>query len=232
MSKFGASCMSPEPPAPAADPRVRQTATWIALDLGPLLEVVEFERRVLATLDDLSTPVGYVVTHDFAGVVPRASAAIRSQDAEREASTLAKELHARLGGTAVVLAPSMQQRVAVVLGHPGAAWDCLRAAMMSRDGLAGRCLRFPGHQRLTGRVSVRRILERSAITRVIGTSREVSPEDVVDLRGPLRPAFDGGHLVLRVTTDEHGALVCDTRPAGSGCPGSPAIPDHRHQQYV
>jgi hypothetical protein len=213
MSEIGGTSRSSLLSERAADLARRPDATWVGLDLGRLPSAAEIETRVLAAIDEVQAPVDYVVVHDLTVAVPRASVAIRTLETGAAATTMAKHLHAMLGGTAVVLAPATAQRMAVVLGPPASAWDCLHVATLSRDGLAGRCARFPGQRRLAGAVTVRRLLERSAITAVTGLALPVSPDDLVDVRGPLRPVFEGGHLVLKVVSGPLGTLLPDARPA-------------------
>ncbi|MFI9382051.1 hypothetical protein [Kutzneria sp. NPDC052558] len=77
---------------------------------------------------------------------------------------------------------------------------------LTRHGVSGRAVVFPGSSELTGTVSIADLLARSPITRlhVIGGPDHPGPDDVLDTRDHLRPEWQAGELVLAVT------------PAGSG----------------
>lgn len=70
----------------------------------------------------------------------------------------------------------------------------------------GTCLVFPGQEILHGALPVYRILE-TDIDRVTLRAAELGLGDLVDLTGPVRPVFELGLLVLRVTRADGGRLV-------------------------
>jgi hypothetical protein len=214
------------------------SGVWLGLDVGKGTEAADLEHRTLAAVTALGLDVDHVVTSAPTGHgVPRAVAAIRVRDgavpgepgdgsrndATRAAVHLAERLAARLAGTVAVAPPGrgrerrdrqgvreeLDGNEPLVVGDPEAAAICLAAAEAARDGVSGRRVRFPGQDRLTGLVPVRRIVERSAIGRVAASGRPVTDEDVVDTRGFLRPTFEAGQLVLRVGPAAGGLLVPD-----------------------
>lgn len=70
----------------------------------------------------------------------------------------------------------------------------------------GRCVRFPGQEALTGVLPAAEVVARSAIDEVVGVGVAVTAESSVDTRGFVRPAFDGGRLVLLVEPAAGGVL--------------------------
>ncbi|XVV01143.1 hypothetical protein ACQPW3_27475 [Actinosynnema sp. CA-248983] len=70
----------------------------------------------------------------------------------------------------------------------------------------GRCIRFPGQDGLTGVHPAEAIVSGSAIDEVVGVGVSVSPEDLVDTQGFLRPTLTDGRLVLLVEPAAGGLL--------------------------
>jgi hypothetical protein len=62
----------------------------------------------------------------------------------------------------------------------------------------GRCVRFPGQDRLTGAHSASSIVADTAIDEVVGIGTHVGPDAVVETFGFVRPNFQDGRLVLLV----------------------------------
>lgn len=62
----------------------------------------------------------------------------------------------------------------------------------------GRCVRFPGQDRLTGAHTASSIVADTAIDEVVGIGTSVTPDAVVDTFGFVRPNFQDGRLVLLV----------------------------------
>ena len=62
----------------------------------------------------------------------------------------------------------------------------------------GRCVRFPGQERLTGAHSASSIVAETAIDEVVGIGTPVAPDAVVETFGFVRPNFQDGRLVLLV----------------------------------
>ncbi|QFZ19426.1 hypothetical protein [Saccharothrix syringae] len=77
-----------------------------------------------------------------------------------------------------------------------------------------RCVRFPGQSVLTGTHAVGEVVASSAIDRVVGVGVPVSPTDLVETRGFLRPVHRDGELVLLVEPAVGGVL----RPLESEAP--------------
>jgi hypothetical protein len=79
------------------------------------------------------------------------------------------------------------------------------ALAVSEHVRSGRAVRFPGIERLTGRLTVRDILEGTAIDRVLVLMAKEPPlEALVDTRDHVRPEWRDGRLTLL------------TMPAGPG----------------
>jgi hypothetical protein len=91
--------------------------------------------------------------------------------------------------------------IAACLGGP--------ATVRSAARPDGRCVRFPGQDRLTGTHAAAEIVADSAIDEVVGIGVPVAAESVVDTRGFLRPTYVDGRLVLLVEPAAGGVL----RPA-------------------
>lgn len=70
----------------------------------------------------------------------------------------------------------------------------------------GRCIRFPGQDSLTGVHTAEAIVTGSAIDEVVGVGTAVSPDDLVDTQGFLRPTLTNGRLVLLVEPAAGGVL--------------------------
>jgi hypothetical protein len=97
----------------------------------------------------------------------------------------------------------------VVDGDPGgdeAAAPAVAALRTVRDGLGGRCVRFPGQDAVTGRLPAAELLAATAIDELVGVGVAVTPDAVVDTLGFLRPQFAGGRLTLMVEQAAGGVL--------------------------
>lgn len=172
--------------------------SWIGVALGPTAGVgspAHLDARILAALDASGLDTDLVCTHfDHTGPVAIVTMSARVRGA---VTAPALDMLARaLDGTALAVGPTGEHTV----NHAGAALveaarQALRAA---RDGLAGRCARFPGQASFTGRHPAARIVADSAIDRVVGIGVPVAEAAVIDTRGFLRPIFDQRHLTLLV----------------------------------
>ena len=106
----------------------------------------------------------------------------------------------------------------VVLGASGAAEeDEVRARHERRS--SGRLFRFGGSRGLTGRITVARLLEASAVdeVRLVGSPDPVDGSAVVDTQDFVRPTMHDGvvRLVLRPAADE--VLVPFEQPDPTPC---------------
>ncbi|WP_430782184.1 hypothetical protein [Actinoplanes sp. G11-F43] len=100
--------------------------------------------------------------------------------------------------------------------------ELAEAATAAAGGRAGRAVRFPGAERLTGSLTVSEILQRSAIARVeVLGGGTADPGTVVDTGDFVRPQFRGGELVLVTTPAAGDRLV----PFESRTP-TPCCADH------
>jgi hypothetical protein len=177
-------------------------AVWAGFDLGADLDARDVEHRVLEVLEagdsrpDLSTRTSFA---------PRCLERLPPCGCGMEPppSGRPKLCTRPWCGTLVVLC----EPDPVVVGNQDAAAECARIAVGSRDGLFGRCLRFPGQQRLVGVLPVHDVVSRSAIHRVSGSDWPVEQTDRLDTKGYVRPIFEGGCLVLRVGPAAEGLLV-------------------------
>jgi hypothetical protein len=87
---------------------------------------------------------------------------------------------------------------------------------LARSG--GRCVRFPGWDRVVGTPTVAEILATSAIERleVLG-GQPAGPADVVHSRDFVRPLWRGGRLVLPVLPSGPGAVAPFELPNPTPC---------------
>ena len=195
---------------------IRVTAVWMSVAPAGDRSLADLERLALTALDGLALDVDHVVHHVVAHPRPAGStagstaggtagvAALRIRrdggpgTAALDAAEVAAGVFRRVGGTVTVLPAVDGGAAPIVVGDPGPAAACLAAATASRDGLSGRCVRFPGQDRLTRVVPVHRIVERSAISRVAGDGRPVADDELVHIRSQVQPTFEAGELVLRV----------------------------------
>jgi hypothetical protein len=191
------------------------SVTWWSLDLRGRPDVAEVEHRTLVAVEDLGLDVDHVVTQTLRHrPTSRAVAVLRVRDdvtagnRARVREQTAEQLARAADGTVVVL-PADAASHPLVVGDVSVTEACLAAAEATREGLAGRCVRFPGQDRLTGLVPVRRIVERSAIAEVAGCGGPATDDELVDTRGFVRPVFEAGRLVLRVGPTAGGVLVPD-----------------------
>ena len=82
------------------------------------------------------------------------------------------------------------------------------AARAAAGGSAGRAVRFPGWERLTGVLTVSEILQRSSISRVeVLGGGPAAPDVLVETGDFVRPQFRGGELVLVTTPAAGGRLI-------------------------
>ena len=195
---------------------IRVTAVWMSVAPAGDRSLADLERLALTALDGLALDVDHVVHHVVAHPRPAGStagstaggtagvAALRIRrdggpgTAALDAAEVAAGVFRRVGGTVTVLPAADAAAAPIVVGDPGPAAACLAAATASRDGVSGRCVRFPGQDRLTRVVPVHRIVERSAISRVAGLGRPVADDELVHIRSQVQPTFEAGELVLRV----------------------------------
>jgi hypothetical protein len=80
------------------------------------------------------------------------------------------------------------------------------AAVLGTARTAGRCVRFPGQDTLTGSRTAAEIVAGSAIDEVVGIGVAVTDESMVDTRDYLRPTLVEGRLVLLVEPAAGGLL--------------------------
>jgi hypothetical protein len=91
-----------------------------------------------------------------------------------------------------------------------------------RDGAwdtAGRAVRYPGADALTGTLTVAELLARSAIDRVtvLGTPGEPPPDTLLVTRDHVRPQWQDGRLVLAAMPAAGGTLVPFEDPDPTPC---------------
>jgi len=207
---------------------IRVTAVWMSVAPAGARSLADLERFTLTALDGLALDVDHVVHHvvarsrpagDTAGSTAGRTAGSTAGDTSSgstgvaalrirrggvpgtvalDPAEVAAGVFRRVGGTVTVLPAVDGGAAPIVVGDPGPAAACLAAATASRDGLSGRCVRFPGQDRLTRVVPVHRIVERSAISRVAGDGRPVADDELVHIRSQVQPTFEAGELVLRV----------------------------------
>lgn len=91
-------------------------------------------------------------------------------------------------------------------GHPDPDPRAARAITSARDGLDGRCVRFPGQGAATGEHAVRELLDVTGLDLIVGVGRVVSDADVVATGGFLRPTLQDGALMLLVEPAAGGRL--------------------------
>ena len=89
--------------------------------------------------------------------------------------------------------------------NPGAQAG-LAALREATAGTAGRCVRFPGQEQVSGKVSVADLIAATAIEDVVGVGVTVTPDHLVDTRDFLRPTWSGGRLTLVVEQAAGGVL--------------------------
>ena len=133
---------------------------------------------------------------DRSAGAPRTGVALRLIGEPADASATRAALERTLGGPVVVGDEPGEQ-------PEGPAAAALQAA---RQGLAGRCVRFPGQQSAQGRLLVADLLASTAIDELVGVGVQVAPDDVVDTLGFLRPQWSGGRLTLLVEQAAGGVL--------------------------
>jgi len=102
-------------------------------------------------------------------------------------------------------------------------------------GTGGRAVLFPGSTRLTGRVTVAEVLDRTAIDTIRGVGGvTVTGADTIETRDFLRPVYAHGRLVLEVQEAAGGVLVGFEDPSPTACcaahsPRGPAGPHLRRR---
>ena len=95
-----------------------------------------------------------------------------------------------------------------------------RAAELHAARAGGRAFRYPGHQDLTGTLSVADLITASAIdeVRVLGASSpEPDPSTLVDTRDFVRPQYVEGRLVLMTTPAPDGRIAPFEVPNPTPC---------------
>jgi len=89
--------------------------------------------------------------------------------------------------------------------NPGAQAG-LAALREAAAGTAGRCLRFPGQEQVSGKLPVADLIAATAIDELVGVGVTVTPDQLVDTRDFLRPTWSGGQLTLMVEQAAGGVL--------------------------
>ncbi len=116
------------------------------------------------------------------------------------------------GGTAAGPAPSRENRTCSAAAAAAGA-----QAHATRTG--GRAVHYPGSARLVGTVTVADLLACSAIAavRVLGSAGPPAGDVVVRTRDHVRPAYEGGQLVLTAEWAAGPALVPFETPNPTPC---------------
>ena len=105
-----------------------------------------------------------------------------------------------------------------VQGDPAlaAAAQAARSAHLERR--SGRAVHFRGVGALVGTLTVREVLERSAVDRVrVLTAGDAAADAPVDTRDHVRPTWQGGELVLLTQPAAGGTLVPFESPTPTPC---------------
>ncbi|MBB5867066.1 hypothetical protein F4553_000445 [Allocatelliglobosispora scoriae] len=95
------------------------------------------------------------------------------------------------------------------------------AAIAHERRRSGRAVRYPGHEELTGTVSVAYLLGRTAIeeVRVLGGGPQPTALTLLETRAFVRPQWLDGHLVLITTRAAGGRIAPFEVPNPTPCCG-------------
>jgi hypothetical protein len=202
--------MTTAPPAPARPVRdpLQGDALVLAVDArshGPR-EVEAVLAAIGAALDGLALPTWastHVVEH---GGIHHVGALVWD-DPPRHLDLLAVA-HRALppGGATLCRTTRGGARPAGEQGRPASA--VMAAALEAAAGAQGRVVSFPGQATVTGALTVRELVARTAVDEVVGLAGTVvGPDDVVDTRGWLRPRWNAGRLELLVERGPRAVLL-------------------------
>ena len=143
-----------------------------------------------------------------------AAAEVVCTHVDRSAGAPATGVSVRLSGepadpaaTLVALARTLGGPVVLAETCPASgAQPAVAALREAASGSAGRVLRFPGQDAVSGRVPVAELLASTAIDEVVGVGVAVTPDQVLDTLGFLRPHWSEGRLRLLVEQAAGGVL--------------------------
>ncbi len=194
---------------------------WLGLDPADGgVDERHVEHVVLDLLAELTVESDLVCTHVVTGdrTCVTASARLTGRAGEPLAeTTLLDALCERWPGAAVLEGPADEP--AVEIGPRGARAGARAAVMQAREGLAGRAVRFPGQDALTGPLTVAEVPLVSAVALVVPAVGEVLPDTVLDPSGHVRPQFENGGLVLLVRPGPGGTVVPVEKRDEHACAG-------------
>jgi hypothetical protein len=190
------------------------TGAVVGLDLEHL-----DERQADHDLRELvrALPAGTVraaATH-WATLGERPHVALSLELVDPPVSAVVPLLGARLGELAPRWALAVGEH-ALGDGHLRGAATAARDAHVQRR--SGRLVHFRGVEELVGALTVRALLDRSAVERVRVLASGDAPADVVvRTRGHVRPSWADGRLVLLVQPAVGGTLVPFESPSPTAC---------------
>jgi len=159
------------------------------------------DTHLLAAVDEALAGSGasaeVVCTHlDHSAGVPATGVSVRLSAEPADPAATLVALARTLGGP-VVLAETCPA--------PGAR-SAVAALREASAGSAGRVVRFPGQESVSGRLPVAELVAATAIDEVVGVGVAVTPDHVVDTLGFLRPHWSEGRLRLLVEQAAGGVL--------------------------
>jgi hypothetical protein len=122
-------------------------------------------------------------------------------------------------GAAAVTERGRDRRHGTVDGLPEAQRSARAVAADHRTGAAGRAVRFPGVDVLTGRLPVTEVLARTAIDEVVVLGGPPAPAagTVLDTRDFVRPEWSDGRLTLLVLPAGAGLVAPFEVPCPTPC---------------
>ncbi len=189
----------------------------VAFDPGDLaLPEVEHLARALAhslagARDICTYPVSEPAPHECAVVALDVAAdVVTLLRATREALA---SLGVASAGIAVWSADTGAIRTAGGLADVAGAIAALTAR---RDQAGGRAILFPGQEHLRGVLSIRDVLERSAVAAIDSLGIAVTPDTLVVTRDFVRPVYREGRLVLALRPRAD-AMGCFEQPDPTPC---------------
>ncbi|WP_160005229.1 hypothetical protein [Nocardioides sp. AX2bis] len=157
-------------------------------------------------------------THLVAGPRPRVAVAATWHATPALDTTLAADVLVHAGrelAAAAVVVQTASVRLTSPGRDPGGAWLALAEHEQRRSG---RLVRFAGHDRLAGSLTVRQVETTTAVERVEGLMGcEVSPDSVVHLDGWARPTWTDRGCVLLVQRGAQGLMPYEARHQQACC---------------
>ena len=151
------------------------------------------DAHLLAAVDEALAGSGAVAEvvctyTDSSAPSPGTGVALRLSDDPADPAATLVALSRTLGGPVVR---------SVDCTHP-TTQVAVAAVQAASAGTAGRCVRFPGQEAVSGKLAVADLVAATAIDELVGVGVAVTPDQVVDTRDFLRPTWSGGRLTLMV----------------------------------